>query len=279
MRMLGQALKYLFRNFYVIALYALPASIAFALKFNHSSFLEYLFNLSREQNRTLLEVYAEFSLLPLQSLWLCLLWSVAVIVTFCLMFGYTERHMKYGVRDLWRPFKSVNFSVLTIAPAFIVIVVIEELFAFFCALFINLFSLSQGAFIIVLLPMIYGLMMCLLFLAYALIALWMPVRMLTGYTNRDAIRYSIRLSSGRLMRTMVGLMFPLLVTSPFMLILHRFSTLRALNVVFYVLCYTFIAGYIVAYTMTVYFSLTGAERKDIKPNIFKKVKHSGKKSA
>lgn len=113
----------------------------------------------------------------------------------------------------------------------------------------------------------------MLFLIYAILSLWIPVRMVTGYSNRDSIRYSIRLTQGRQVKIMLGLIFPLIVTAPVMILLKQLSLLQELNTVIYALCYIFILGYLCAYVMAAYFKYSGTERKDIKNKIFRKFKY------
>jgi hypothetical protein len=112
-------------------------------------------------------------------------------------------------------------------------------------------------------------MLMLLFLIYSLLSLWIPIKTVTGYSNKDAIRYSIRLSQGNQVRIMIGLLFPLIVTAPVMVLLKHFSQITLLNTAVYVLCYVFIFSYIPSFLMVAYFNLSGMERKDIKKKIFK----------
>lgn len=264
MKNINSGVNYYFKNFFVISLFSLPVAIVFALKYNSSYFFDYILNLNSIGNSTLINIYSHFSLLPSLDILTVFLWSIMVICCFCLLFSYSERHMKFGIKSFVKSFKSINFSILAVLPAFITVVGLEELFSFMVALFVNLFSLSQSEIINFIFPLIFLFLIIILFLIYSVIALWIPIKMVTGYSNRDSIRYSIRLTQGRQISIMLGIAFPLIITCPIMIFLKQFSQAYVLNITVYVLCYLFIVGYLVSYLMVTYFYLSGTERKDIK---------------
>jgi len=202
-----------------------------------------------------------------------LLWSVLLIFSFCLLFAFIERHMKYGISSYLKSLKSVNYSVMVILPAFITIIALEELFAMLNALFVRLLGVTGGTFGSIIVPIIYIVLLIVLFLIYSILSLWIPVRMVTGYSNKDSIRYSLRLTQGRQFKIMFGLMFPLIVTAPVMILFKQLSILQDFNTIVYSLCYIFIIGYLPAYVMAAYFEYSKTERKDIKNKIFRKFKY------
>lgn len=273
--MILSALKYFFKNFLPLALFSLPAAIFLAIKYNHSLFFNYIFNTGIEEGATptFIKIYEHFSLLPSINIFMILLWSALLILSFCLIFAYIERHMKYGISSYIKAVKSVNYSVMVVLPAYLTIIALEELFAMLNSLFVRLLGVTGGTFGSVIIPIIYLLLLVVLFLIYAILSLWIPVRMVTGYSNRDSIRYSIRLTQGRQVKIMLGLIFPLIVTAPVMILLKQLSLLQELNTVIYALCYIFILGYLCAYVMAAYFKYSGTERKDIKNKIFRKFKY------
>lgn len=264
------ALKYYFKNFIPLALFSIPGAVFFALKYNDSHFFSYIFNSGSMENQTLIKIYEHFSLLPALNIFMILLWSALLTISFCLLYSYIERHMKYGIKSLLKAFKSINYSVMSVLPMLVTVIIIEELFSLINALFVRLIGLTSMTF---LLPIIFVLMQFILFFIYSLISFWTPSRMDIGYSNRDSLRYSIRLAQGRQLKIMLGLIFPILITAPIMIFIKQISPIWILNTVIYALCYIFIIGYIPAYTMAAYFNFTGTERKDIKNRLFKKFRY------
>lgn len=267
MKNIIRGIKYFFGNFFIMFLFSLPIAVMFAVKYNNSFFYDYILNLSGMETSTIFKIYSHFSLLPEFEILKIVLWIIILLLCFCLMFSYTERHMKFGIKSFVKSFKSVNYSVLAVLPAFLTVMSFEELFSFLISLFIKLFGLSQNEIINILLPVVFVLFYMVLFLIYSIIALWVPIKMVTGYSNKDAIRYSIRLSQGKQFSIMFGIVFPIIVASPFMILLKIFSNIEFLNIAAYTLCYVFIIGYLVSYMMALYFDLSGLERKDIKKKI------------
>ena len=258
----------MFKNIIVISLFTLPVAIFFALKYNSTQFYHYILNIGNMETSALIQIYSNFSLLPSFNLLMIFLWGVLQILCVCLLVSYMERHLKYGIKSCLKAFKTVNYSVLVVAPAFITVICIEEFVSFLISLFVKLLSLSQSSLVGVILPVMYICFIVLLFLIYSTIALWIPIKMVTGYTNRDSIRYSIRMTQGRQFQIMMGLMFPFIVVTPVMIGLKHLSMIQGLNTAIYVFCYIFIFGYLLAYMMITYFNLSGIERKDCKKKLF-----------
>lgn len=267
MKIIISAIKYLFNNFIALSLFSLPLAIFFAVKYNDSNFYDYLLNISTVGTSTL-KIYSHFSILPSFNILMILLWSVLLICCLCLLFSFVERHMKYGIKSYIKTFKSINYCVLVLIPAFLTVVLMAEFFSFLISLIINLLSLSQSSLIGMIIILIYIFLMVILFLIYSVVSLWIPIKMVTGYTNRDSIRYSIRLTQGNQFKIMAGLIFPILITAPVMIVLKQLSDIEFLNTAVYVLCYIFIFSYLPSYMMTAYFKISGTERKDIKKKIF-----------
>jgi hypothetical protein len=263
-------LKYYFKNFIPLALFALPGAVFFALKYNYTHFFSYMFNSGSMGNQTLIKIFEHFSLFPSLNILMILLWSALMIISFCLLYSYIERHMQYGIKSMIKAFKSVNYSVMSVLPVFATVIALEELFSLANALFVRLLGLTNLTF---LLPIIFVVFLLIQFFVFSIISMWVPSRMVTGYSNRDSIRYSIRLTQGKQHKIMLGLMFPLLVTAPIMILLKQISPIGIVNTIVYALCYIFIIGYIPSYTMAAYFDFTGAERKDIKNKLFRKFRY------
>jgi len=269
MKLINSTLSYFFKNFVAIALFSLPAAVFFALKYNSTSFYLYLLNLGNLETSSFIKIFSNFTLFPSFNILIILLWALVLILSFCLLFSYIERHMKYGIKSYLKSFKSINYCILVVSPAFFTVLAFEEIFAVLNSLFIKLISLSILSIKGVLMTMMFALLIIILFLIYSLIALWVPIKMVTGYSHRDAIRYSIRLSQGHQLRLMLGLLFPFVVTAPLMMLLKNYSHIEVLNSVVYGLCYIFIIGFLAAFAMTAYFAISGTERKDIKRKIFR----------
>lgn len=269
MKLISSTLKYFFKNFIAIALFSLPSAVFFALKLNSTSFYLYLLNLGNLETSSFIKIYSNFTLFPSFNILVILLWALILILSFCLLFSHIERHMKYGIKSYLKSFQSINYCILVVSPAFFMVIAFEEIFAVLNTLFIKLISLSSLSIKGVLMTLMFAMLMIILFLIYSLITLWVPIKMVTGYSHRDAIRYSIRLSQGNQLRLMFGLFFPFIVTAPLMMLLKNYSQLEIINSFVYVLCYVFIIGYLAAYAMTAYFAISGTERKDIKRKIFR----------
>ena len=269
MKLISSALKYFFKNFLAIALFSLPAAIFFALKYNSTNFYLYLLNLGNLENASFFKIYSNFSLFPSFNILIILLWALILVLSFCLLFSYIERHMKYGIKSYLKSFKSINYCILVVSPVLFTFIAFEEIFAVFNSLFVKLIGLSTLSIKGLLMTLMFAFLLIILFLIFSLIALWVPTKMVTGYSHRDAARYSIRLSQGHQFKLMLGLFFPFVITAPLMMLLKSLSTIEIVNSFVYLLCYIFIIGFLASFVMTAYFSISGMERKDIKRRIFK----------
>lgn len=269
MKNIISAVKYVFKNFAAVGLFSLPAAVFFALKYNSTDFYDYLFNMGGMEVEALSFIYSHFSLLPSFNVIMIVIWSVLLICSFGLSFSYMEKHLKYGIKSYTKAFTSLNYTIPAVLPAFITVIALEEFTAFLNALFVKLVSLSGSTVAGILLPCIYIFLLLILFLIYSMISLWIPIKTVTGYSTRDSLRYSIRLTQGNQFKILTGLAFPLLITAPIMVLLKQFSQIEIINTAAYILCYVFIFAYIPAYIMTAYFKLSNMERKDIKKKIFK----------
>lgn len=268
MKNIFSAIKYLFKNIIAMGLFSLPAAIFFALKYNSTHFYNYILNIGNLETSSLIKIYSHFSLLPSFNLLMILFWSVLIICCLCLLVSYMERHLKYGIKSTTKAFKTINYSVMVIIPSFILVIGLEEFFAFINALCVKLITISQSSIVGLILPSIYVFFMLLLFLCYAMISMWIPIKTVTGYSNKDSIRYSIRLAQGKHFKIMAGLIFPFLITAPIMIILKHLCFIEILNTIVYIFCYVFILSYLVSFMMITYFDISGLERKDIKKKIF-----------
>lgn len=268
MKNIIQAIKYFFKNFFVLAIFALPAAVLFGLKYNASSFVDYLLNLNNIAQDTLGNIYFHFSLLPSFNVLSILGWLLAALLSFSLLSSYIERHMKYGIKSFFKAFTSLNYSILAILPTLITIVAFNELFAFLLAILINLLKLSPSSVVFYVLPAIYLLINVLLLTVSSFSAMWIPIKLITGYSNADAIRYSIRLCQSRQLGLIFGFAFPLFLMVPVMMVLKNFVPFDILNPIVYILFYIFMFGYYAAYIMVSYFDFSGTQRKDIVKKIF-----------
>jgi hypothetical protein len=268
MKNILSTIRYVFKNLHVVGLFALPAAVMLGLKYNNTNFMGFLFNLSDRENEPLLNIYRNFSLFPSLSVWGVLGFIALLTLSSCLLFSYTERHMKFGIRSFLKSFRSVNYALGVLFPALLVIIGIEELFSFLTALFINLFGLSASPVISVVIPLVFLLMMLAMFFLYTMLMMWVPVKMVTGYTHKDSLRYSIRLSQGRQVKFILGVAAPFLLVTPLLALTRRFFPAGIVNVAVFTLLYALVIAYIEVFLMLTYFDITGTERKDIEKKLF-----------
>lgn len=269
MKNIISTIKYIFKNFVVLGFFALPAALFFAFKYNDSFFLDYLINIQKISNNTLIDIYAHFSILPSFNLLVVFFWFSVLLFSFCLMFSYIERDMKYGIKAFWRTFNTINETLLVLITACITIFITVELLSFIQAVFVNLFKFSLSPAVPFILPTIYTLMNVLCLMIISMAVMWIPIKLITGYSNRDSLRYAVRLFQGRQFKLFIGLAFPMLVMSPLMLLIKTFIPAGVFSGIIYVIFYIFMLEYYAVFLMVSYFDFTGTYRKDIKTSLFK----------
>lgn len=268
MKNILRTFKYLFKNIVPLAIFALPAALFFAFKYNSSYFLDYLLKIGEFSDKTLFDIYGHFSFLPSFNFFWLVFWLCALLLSFSLMLSYIERHMKYGIKSFFKSFTSINYTLLAVLPSAICIIGVAEVFSFLLAVLINLLKLSLSPIVPVILPIIYVLMNFLAFTVISVFAMWVPIKIITGYRNSDALRYSIRLFQGRQIKLFLGLVFPMVVASPIMMVIKAFATIEPINTIIYVLFYILLLSYYAVFVMVSYFDYTGTYRKDIKVPLF-----------
>jgi len=274
MKGIFSAVKYVFVNIIFYGFLTLPLALLLALKFNGAGYTDFLFRLSESENKTLMHYYSRFSLLPgfeipsVINVFLIVSFIVLGVLTFSVAFAYMERHLKYGIKSVKKAFVNINHTFLTIFPAIFFLLIFEELIALIAALFANLFNVAGYSGVGLTMPFILIGMMVLSFYFLSMFAFYVPIRLFTGYTTRDSVRYSIRLASGSHTKTVLALFLPFFAVSVLTHAFALFCGVQTINMLVSVICYIFLLNYIPAYLMTKYMSLSGMERKDFIPKLF-----------
>lgn len=263
-------ISYILRNFLFIGLPASVAAVTLALfnkgKDGFSFFIDFLRDLNTFSylNKTFYEIFSYFSPIDFSNFWLSMLCIVAILISFCVIICSVERHMRLGVRSAARWLVMLNDSFLLVLPYVGILIAMLELFAVVATSVIVLLGLGMhGAWLFVISITIVILLYLLFLFLFVLLVCTVPSMVADGYSFRFAASYSANIVQQRLLRIIINLtsMIAISITAKwaFKFWLGDFSL--PIDIVFYM----FWVMYVPVFAMKSYITLTGGERKDIKP--------------
>lgn len=269
MRYIGSALKYMFKNFIFIFVFALVPSYFFALTQDAQN-IEDLVRAFRPgaegpEFSQLFNFFSPFNGRGWPYALVCLA-SLAIILP--MLFGFIEKHMRIGSRTLRGLAGRFNTNFLTTLVLLVAGVAVYELWALIAAglIFAETLILGGAAFTIIALVTYAGMMALACYLASAFL-LWLPCQLITGYNFMDSLAYTNQLSVGHKGGLFLSVFLPAaagLVVEVLTVWLCGMAELAAVIFIVTELLFLFFVLYISSLMFSAYFRLTGEERMDLK---------------
>lgn len=263
MRFTGLALKFIYKNFFQLAVFAVIPAVLLSFYSSNSSlyvFLRDIFYLDDPRNS-----YFYFSIISSEN-WLLTIGALILIgITISLIFAYLYRTMKVGGKSIKMPFIKLNETLVPVFLVFITFLVFFQLFALIATGTAYLLLMTKNPVLYrVLIPVSLILLYAILFFIILGLLMCIPIMLITGYRYRESISYSIKLSNGKLFKFFFACYVPLIITIILSALLNFLIDAVALRLVIGSICIMFILMYYPSLMMTAYYDITGMNRLDVK---------------
>lgn len=280
----ASSISYIFRNFlFLLPITVLPAIILGISKSQQMDFsvLSFLIKFGKDTSGYViddffLDVYRYFSCVDTSSNWL--LWAVGIllaIVSYCIVIGMAERHMRLGARSYSKILRILNDTILFVLPyAFFVFLIYELCALIMCGMIFLLAKMGITAGALFALSVVITFVGNMIFIfIYELTMLTIPSMLTDGYTFNVAASYSARLISDNFGKVLVKIALPAVVTLVALTISRYILDSSVLyqpgfHFVVSFLFYLFWLYYLPCLSMSEYIRLTDGVRKDLQVKLF-----------
>ncbi len=267
MRSIGSTLKYIFKNFLFIFVFALIPSYFYAASLDMENIRDLTQTLLAAENPSFLQVFSFLSFVNANGWILSLACFVSLGICLPLLLGFIEKHMRIGSRSLkgiWGRFNTNFLSTLFVGVLFLAM---YELWALIASGLIYgatlMFSGIAGNVAAVLL---YFAMLALIAYIASVFLLWLPCLLITGYNFVDALAYSNQLYAGKKGGLFLAVFLPCAVSGVVtLLVVGVFAPMHVPLPVFFIveILFLLLMLYYSALMFVAYFRLTGEERADL----------------
>ena len=212
MSVVFSSVKYIFRNFWYVLLFALLPAIFLALSLDYRSIHDYVVAFFTGDPRVgFLDFFCIWSLFHFHSS-LSIIYGVCmfvcVVVSASFLFVLVEKHMRLGRRTpngLLAGFKNAFLPVLGVAAIYLVIY--EVFVVVLSSLLFAVSSIPNTIAVYFLTVIVCLALFFALFYVASAFYFWLPCKLMTGFSIYDTFRYSYRLAAGE--RTKLVLAFAL----------------------------------------------------------------------
>jgi len=265
---------YLKHVFFKLGLICLPAAVALGFCIRPVSAVTFLpayanENVSRGFSDILRLVAGEYTL---KYVVLPLILAILLLLTFCFMFSFIEKHFRIGRTMFKKSFFEINNYFI---PVFKIILILSGVLLVFYALAVSGVTLQHYIFsgegtpnagsVVVAALWTAALSAVLVWLCSPLIFM-VPLMQIYGYTFMDAFRSSLSYYGNHSVKITLGLGFGFLVVGAaglIVAILDQFiQNWYWVQTTIHIALHWLLLIYIGAYSMVTAFSVTGMERKD-----------------
>lgn len=269
MRYIGSALRYMFKNFIFIFLFALIPSYFFAMTVDTEN-AEILVKSFLDTNATLefSRLFTFFSPVNARGWPFALVCFAAMAIFLPMLFGFIEKHMRIGSRTFRGVAGRFNTNFLSTLVVIVLGALSYELWALITAglIFAEALLLNGIACAVVALLTYVGMVALLCYLASAFL-LWLPCLLMTGYNFMDALVYTNQLSAGNKGGLFLAVFLPAaagVAVEVAAVVLCGLAELGAVLFAVTELLFLFLVLYYSSLMFTAYFRLAGEERNDLK---------------
>lgn len=209
MKVIFGSMKYIFKNFWYVLPCAILPAVFLALSIDYINIEKYVHAFfSGDPRLNFLDLFCVWNVFHFHSA-LSAVYSVCAI--FCavlfasFLFPLVEKHMRLGRRTpngMWTGFKNALLPVLGIALLYFVI---YEIFVIvLAALLFAVSAIHNTAVVYLLSVVVYLALFFALFYVAVAFYLWLPCKLMTGFSVYDSFRYSYRLAVGERVKLMLS---------------------------------------------------------------------------
>lgn len=269
MKYIGNALKYMFKNFIFIFPFALIPSYFFAFALDIPS-LEAIVDkiVAADAEFSFSLIFNGFSLINGGRWYIAAISFVFMAIFTPLLLAFIEKHMRIGSRSFKGLLKRINYNFLSTFVFLVISLAIYELWALISSgLVFAAVLLFGGVARIVIVAVISLGMVLLLAYIFSLLWLWLPCLQITGYNFGDALAFSSQIAGGKRGAIFLSLLIPYAAGA--VLALAVVGTCAAYDIivpvfVFIEIIFILLFLYFCAHMYAVYFDAAGEEREDLK---------------
>lgn len=265
MKYFRNTMKYVFRNFPMLLLFAVIPAIVLSMTGNLWKFVAFFAN-SNAVSLSFAKIYGYFSFVFGESVLLGLLGIFVVAFFASLTFSAVERHMKIGKVSIARPFARVDETILAILPVFVFYIIMLEI----CALLNTVIIVCAGL-ISVSFASIVSIFSTLLIYGFSIVAtvqiiFWIPSMIVLGYPLKSALIFSMNAIAGKTSYAFkhfsISLILATLVSGCSYVFLSGY--IGGFTFVVTGLVYLLLYMFVIVYSMVAFFDVAEETRNDIK---------------
>ena len=266
---IASALKYLFRNFIFIFVFALIPSYFFAMTADMKNMAEITDKIfALDADFTFGQIFTFLSPINARRWVFALICFASLAVCLPMLLGFIEKHMRIGSRSFKGVAGRFNHNFLTTLSDMLILLAVYELWAVIASGLIYAETLLLGgiACYAVALATYLGMVALMCYLA-SIFLLWLPCLQITGYNFVDALSYCNQLYVKKRAKLFLAVFVPCLagVVLQFAVAgLNLADHVRFLAFVLMELIYLFLILYYCILMFVSYFDMAGEERMDLK---------------
>lgn len=217
MSVMFSSVKYIFKNFWYVLLCAVLPAIFLALSLDYRSIHDYVVAFFTGNPRVgFLDFFCIWSLFHFHSS-LSIIYGVCmfvcVVISASFLFVIVEKHMRLGRRTpngVLAGFKNAFLPVLGVAAIYLV--VYEVFVIVLASLLFAVSAIPNTIAVYILTVIVYLALFFALFYVTAAFYLWLPCKLMTGFSVYDTFRYSYRLAAGERTKLVLAFMLFTVIT-------------------------------------------------------------------
>ena len=266
---IASALKYLFRNFIFIFVFALIPSYFFAMTADMKNMAEITDKIfALDADFTFGQIFTFLSPINARRWVFALICFASLAVCLPMLLGFIEKHMRIGTRSLKGVFGRFNYNFLTTLLVSVIFLAVFEAWSVLTSgMIYAAVSLFTGGVRLFMSLLIFFAMVALMCWAATVLLLWLPCMQVNGYGALEALSYSNRLVNERRGGLFLSVFLPALAGVILVLAAAALSDLINVYVPVFVAVFIIVDILFLYYCtlmFVAYFDLTGEERADLR---------------
>lgn len=268
MKYIKLTLQYMYHNIWYVLLFAIVPSLLLGFLTNPASNMEFIRDFTNLHTFT--EIFSTMSELNLKNFLIALPVFPILLVIFSAASGIISKHMRRGIFNFNKFFRSVNNNILyTLVVGFSLLLAFELvalLNASFATLWIRIFENGRVGLTLSIVTMCVTWVILLLFAAVSL--LWLPTMSVTGLNPAKALSESFRSLKGNIWKVLIAIVLPLLIYFAICAPLSYFVVPG--RHIIYTIVYMFMLPYALILMFSVYCEVNDIDREDLRVRAFRK---------
>lgn len=264
MKYFRNTMKYVFKNFPMLLIFAFIPAIVFTLTGNIWKFVSFFANTS-SVNLSFGKIFSHFSFMFGESVLLGLLGIFVVAFFASLTYSAIERHMKIGKVSISRPFARVDETILAVLPVFALCIVLLEVAALLNTVIIVCAGLVSVVFanIVSVVSTIAIYSLCCVITTQ--IIFWIPSMIVLGYPLKSALIFSMNAISGKTAYAFKHFVLSFVISALVSGFTYVFLSayISGLSTIVTFVVYLLLYMFVIAYSMVAFFDVSEETRNDL----------------